>query len=86
MMLEDYKGDSRREIQTNRKLNSQRQRRNMKTSTKDKLKGSFHEVKGTIKEEVGKATHDRELKAEGRVETKETVAKLRGKLADLTPK
>jgi uncharacterized protein YjbJ (UPF0337 family) len=26
----------------------------MKTSTKDKIKGSFHEVKGTIKEEVGK--------------------------------
>ena len=29
-------------------------RRNMKTSTKDKIKGSFHKVKGTIKEEVGK--------------------------------
>jgi len=25
---------------------------NMKTSTKDKIKGSIHEVKGTIKEEV----------------------------------
>jgi hypothetical protein len=29
-------------------------RRNMKTSIKDKIKGSFHEAKGTIKEEVGK--------------------------------
>ena len=26
----------------------------MKTSIKDKIKGSFHEAKGTIKEEVGK--------------------------------
>ena len=37
----------------------------MKTSTKDRIKGSFHEVKGTIKEQVGKATNDRTLKAEG---------------------
>ena len=40
----------------------------MKNSTKDKLKGSFHEVKGTIKEQVGKATNDRALKAEGKAE------------------
>jgi uncharacterized protein YjbJ (UPF0337 family) len=33
----------------------------MKTSTKDKLKGSFHELKGTIKEQVGKVTSDRNL-------------------------
>jgi uncharacterized protein YjbJ (UPF0337 family) len=71
-------------------------RRNMKTSTKDRIKGSFHEVKGTIKEQVGKATNDRELKAEGKAEknvgkvqqrigqAKETVAKLKGKLKDLT--
>jgi uncharacterized protein YjbJ (UPF0337 family) len=26
----------------------------MKTSTKDKIKGSFHEVKGAIKQDVGK--------------------------------
>ena len=57
----------------------------METSTKDKLKG-------------GKATDDRELKAEGKAEknagkvqqriddAKETVAKLKGKLADLTAK
>ena len=37
----------------------------MKTSTKAKLKGSFHKMKGTIKEEVGKITNDRDLKAEG---------------------
>jgi uncharacterized protein YjbJ (UPF0337 family) len=32
----------------------------MKTSTRDKIKGSFHEVKGTIKEQVGKVTNDRD--------------------------
>src|ERR1039457_1167107 len=64
----------------------------MKTSTKDRIKGSFHEAKGTIKEQVGKVTNDRELKAEGKAEknvgkvqqrmghAKETVAKLKGKL------
>ena len=38
----------------------------MKTSTKDKLKGSFHEVKGTIKEEVGKATNDPHVESRGK--------------------
>ena len=67
----------------------------MKTSTKDRIKGGFHEVKGTIKEQVGKATNDRKLKAEGKAEksggkvqqrigqAKEAVAKLKGKLKDL---
>jgi uncharacterized protein YjbJ (UPF0337 family) len=71
------------------------ERRNMKTSTKDRIKGSFHEVKGTIREQVGKATNDRTLKAEGKAEknvgkvqqrigqAKETVAKLKGKLKGL---
>ena len=45
-------------------------RRNMKPSLKDKIKGSFHEVKGTIKEEVGKVTNDRNLKAKGKAEKK----------------
>jgi uncharacterized protein YjbJ (UPF0337 family) len=70
-------------------------RRNMKTSTKDTIQGSFHEVKGTIKEEVGKITKDRDLKAEGKAEkktgkvqqrmghAKETVAKLKGQLTEL---
>ncbi len=65
----------------------------MKTSTTDRIQGSFHEVKGTIKEEVGKATNNRDLKAEGKAEkragkvqqqighAKEAVATLRGKLA-----
>jgi uncharacterized protein YjbJ (UPF0337 family) len=69
-------------------------RRNMKTSTKDKIKGSFHEMKGAIKEEVGKVTNDPKLKAAGRTEknagkiqqkishAKEAVAKLKEKLAE----
>jgi uncharacterized protein YjbJ (UPF0337 family) len=67
----------------------------MKTSTKDKIEGSFHEVKGTIMEEVGKVTNDRNLKAGGKAEkkagkvqqrighAKEAVAKLKGQLAEL---
>jgi uncharacterized protein YjbJ (UPF0337 family) len=70
----------------------------MKSSTKDKLKGNFHEVKGTIKEQFGKATNDRELKAKGKAEknagkvqqrigdAKDSVVKLKDKLADLTTK
>src|SRR5208282_2633993 len=70
-------------------------RGNMKTGTKDKLKGSFHELKGTIKEGLGKATSNPNLNAEGKAEkkagkvqqrigdAKEVVANLRGKLADL---
>ena len=42
----------------------------MKPSMKDKLKGSFHEAKGTIKEEVGKVTNDRNLTAKGKAEKK----------------
>ncbi len=67
----------------------------MKTSTKDKLKGSFHELKGTIKQEFGKVTNDRDLKAEGNAEkkqgkvqqridhAKEAVVKLEGQLSGL---
>ena len=67
----------------------------MKSSTKDKIKGSFHEMKGTMKEEVGKITNDRNLKAEGKAakkvdkvehrigHAKQAVAKLKGRLTDL---
>jgi uncharacterized protein YjbJ (UPF0337 family) len=37
----------------------------MKQSTKDKAKGKFHEVKGKVKETVGRATNDPDLEAEG---------------------
>ena len=40
----------------------------MKQSTKDKAKGKFHEVKGKIKEKVGRATNNPDLEAEGQGE------------------
>jgi uncharacterized protein YjbJ (UPF0337 family) len=40
----------------------------MKPSTKDKAKGTFHEVKGKVKEKVGRATNDPVLEAEGQIE------------------
>jgi len=40
----------------------------MKPSTQDKLAGRVHEVKGTIKEKVGKLTSDPDLEGEGIVE------------------
>src|ERR1019366_6037232 len=55
-------------------------RRNMKTSTKDKIKGSFHEVQGAIKEEAEKKSG----KVQQRIgRAKEAVAKLKGKLTEL---
>jgi uncharacterized protein YjbJ (UPF0337 family) len=40
----------------------------MKQSTKDKAKGKFHEVKGKVKEKVGRATNNPDLETEGQVE------------------
>jgi uncharacterized protein YjbJ (UPF0337 family) len=40
----------------------------MKSSTKDKGTGKFHEVKGAVKAKVGKVIDDPNLEAEGRVE------------------
>jgi uncharacterized protein YjbJ (UPF0337 family) len=40
----------------------------MKQSTKDKARGKFHEVKGRVREKVGRATNDPNLEAEGQGE------------------
>jgi uncharacterized protein YjbJ (UPF0337 family) len=40
----------------------------MKQSTKDTAKGKFHEVKGKLKEKVGRATNDPNMEAEGQGE------------------
>jgi uncharacterized protein YjbJ (UPF0337 family) len=40
----------------------------MKPSTDDKTTGKLHEVKGTIKQEVGELTKNPDLEAEGRAE------------------
>ncbi len=40
----------------------------MNPSTKDEMKGKFHEVKGTVKEKVGQVTNNPDLEAEGKAE------------------
>lgn len=40
----------------------------MKSSTKDKMEGKMHQVKGKAKETVGKVVKNRNLEAEGNVE------------------
>ena len=40
----------------------------MKESTKDKAKGKFHELKGKVKEKVGRATRNPNLEGEGQGE------------------
>jgi uncharacterized protein YjbJ (UPF0337 family) len=44
------------------------ERQFMKQSAKDKAKGKFHEVKGKVKEKVGRATNNPDMEAEGIVE------------------
>jgi uncharacterized protein YjbJ (UPF0337 family) len=48
----------------------------MKQSTKDKAKGKFHEVKGKVKEKVGRATNNPDLETEGQVEKTSVAGKL----------
>lgn len=40
----------------------------MKSSLKDKVKGSFHEAKGKVREVTGKIIDDPQLEAEGKGE------------------
>ena len=40
----------------------------MEDSTKDKVEGTAHDVKGTIKEKIGRATNDPDLESEGTAE------------------
>jgi uncharacterized protein YjbJ (UPF0337 family) len=40
----------------------------MKPSTQDRTEGKLHEVKGEIKEAVGKATNDPDLEVSGNTE------------------
>jgi uncharacterized protein YjbJ (UPF0337 family) len=40
----------------------------MKRSTSDKAAGAFHEVKGAIKQKIGRALNDPGLQAEGQTE------------------
>jgi len=40
----------------------------MKPSTEDKTTGTLHEVKGTVKQTIGKITNDPNLEADGSAE------------------
>ena len=40
----------------------------MKDSTKDKVEGTVHELKGTLKEKIGQATNNPDLETEGTAE------------------
>jgi len=40
----------------------------MKSSSKDEIAGKIHEVKGAVKEKVGKLTKDPDLETDGKVE------------------
>jgi len=37
----------------------------MKSSTRDRAEGTFHQMKGTVKEVAGKLSDNKELEAEG---------------------
>jgi uncharacterized protein YjbJ (UPF0337 family) len=53
----------------------------MKDSTKDKVEGAAHEVKGAVKEKLGHATNNPDLEAEG---TDEKIAgKVQKKVGDI---
>jgi uncharacterized protein YjbJ (UPF0337 family) len=42
----------------------------MKPSTKDQIKGKFHEVKGKVKEKAGQVINSPDLEAEGHSENR----------------
>jgi uncharacterized protein YjbJ (UPF0337 family) len=42
----------------------------MRPSTQDKTEGKLHEMKGEIKEKIGKATNDPNLEVAGKAEKK----------------
>jgi uncharacterized protein YjbJ (UPF0337 family) len=51
-----------------RNVNHLRGVNKMKPSTKDEVGGKVHEVKGQVKERVGRATNNPDLEAEGQDE------------------
>ena len=51
----------------------------MKSSIRDKAEGTFHEVKGKVKEVSGKLSDNRELEAEG----EKIAGKVQGKIGQV---
>lgn len=53
----------------------------MKSSTRDKAEGAFHEAKGKVKEVAGKITDNPTLEAKGKVE--KIAGKAQGKIGQV---
>jgi len=53
----------------------------MKSSTKDKVKGTLHEARGKVKEMAGKITDNPKLEAKGKAE--KIAGKAQGKIGRL---
>ena len=53
----------------------------MKSSTMDHVEGTFHELKGTVKEFAGKLTDDPKLETEGAGE--KMAGKVQGKIGQI---
>jgi uncharacterized protein YjbJ (UPF0337 family) len=53
----------------------------MKSSMKDKVKGTFHEAKGKVREMAGKITDNPKLEAKGKVE--KIAGKAQGKIGQV---
>ena len=53
----------------------------MKDSIKDQAAGTVHEIKGTVKEEIGKAIGNPDLESEGLVE--KVAGKIQKKIGDV---
>jgi uncharacterized protein YjbJ (UPF0337 family) len=56
-------------------------RKQMKPSTKDRIKGKFHEVKGKVKEKAGQLINNPDVKSEGRSEN--LAGKIRKKIGQV---
>jgi uncharacterized protein YjbJ (UPF0337 family) len=53
----------------------------MKQSTKETAKGKFHELRGKVKEKIGRATNNPDLEGEGQVE--KIAGKVQGKVGQV---
>jgi uncharacterized protein YjbJ (UPF0337 family) len=53
----------------------------MKARTKDQAKGKVLEIKGAVKQKVGRLTNDPDLEAEGQVEN--VAGKVQGKMGQV---
>ena len=53
----------------------------MKTSTTDKIEGTFHEAKGAVKQKAGEIMNDPNLKAKGQAE--KDAGKAQNKVGDI---